>query len=168
MHHHLPRLAGLVAILATFALVPAAMATSPSTSSSTTVKERAYGKHCGAKSKARHGARTRTKCLKAMAKLADGTATTPSKACRGLSRTRAKGEHKSAFARCVVAGARLLKAAKRAARADGDDADSEADDEGDDSLEESDPIDPDSSLDDRDDDFDPFAASGKDGDGDDE
>jgi hypothetical protein len=166
MHHHLPRVAGLVAILAALLLAPAAQAASTSKSSRASAKERAYGKHCGPKSKQSRRAKSRAKCLDAMAKLANGSATSPRTACRGLSRKKVKGERKSAFARCVSEGARVLQAARRADHAADDAGDDEADDPG---LDEADPADDaDPSLDEGDaDDLDPLADDSAAGDADD-
>ena len=134
MLHHLPRVAGLVAILASLAFVPgAAAATTSKAPAGAKAKERAYGKYCGAKRKGPKAAAQRTKCLAAMAKLATGKSSSPSKACKGLSKKKAAGERKSAYARCVSEGAKLLKSKRRAkngtsAGGDGDDY-LEADDE---------------------------------------
>lgn len=118
MMHHGPRTAGLLAILAALLLAPGALAATPAqTSASAKAKERAYGKYCGAKRKAPARAAQRTKCLAAMSKLATGRTSSPSKACRGLTQKKVKGERKSAYARCVSAGARLMKAKRRAERA---------------------------------------------------
>jgi len=111
MLHHRPWAAGLVAILAALVLAPTALATSssPKASPAAKAKERAYGKHCGHKGKASAHA----KCLDAMAKLASGESVSPKKACRGLSKKRVRGERKSAFARCVRAGTKLMSQANR-------------------------------------------------------
>jgi len=113
MPHHRSWVTGLVAVLAALVLAPAALATSPSpkTSDAAKAKERAYGKHCGHKGKV--GARA--KCLDAMAKLASGDSVSPKKACRALSKKRVRGERKSAFARCVRAGTKLMLQASRRA-----------------------------------------------------
>lgn len=123
MMHHGPRASGLLAILAALLLAPNALAATPAKGAAAAkAKERAYGKHCGAKSKATKPAAQRAKCLEAMAKLATGKSSSPSKACAGLSKKKAKGERKSAFARCVSEGAKLMKAKRRAAGTDeGDD-----------------------------------------------
>jgi hypothetical protein len=122
MHHHLPRVAGLIAILAALLLAPSALAAGPQKSSGAGAKELAYGKHCGPKAKGHARSGARAKCLDAMSKLDAGTTASPSKACRSLSRKRGKGERKSAFARCVVAGARLLTTKEHGDGADeGDD-----------------------------------------------
>ena len=117
MMHHGPRAAGLLAVLATLLLVPSAFAATPAKGSAAAkANERAYGKHCGAKSKATKRAAQRAKCLEAMAKLATGKSSSPSRACAGVSKKKAKGERKSAYARCVSEGAKLLKAKRRAAK----------------------------------------------------
>jgi len=147
MHHHLPRAAGLVAILAALLLAPPALAASPHKSSGATAKERAYGKHCGPKAKDHGRSVARAKCLDAMSKLDTGATTSPRNACRGLGRKRAKGERTSAFVRCVVQGARLLKATKH-----GDHADDGDDEAGDDpGLDQADPADDSDCADDVDD-----------------
>ena len=112
MLHHRPWVAGLVAILATLVLAPTALAVNPSAKASAgaKAKERTYGKHCGPKGKSP----ARAKCLDAMAKLASGESASPRKACRALSKKRAQGERRSAFARCVREGRKLMKASRRA------------------------------------------------------
>lgn len=110
-----PRLAGLAAIIAALVLAPAAFAAGPSHGGAGTKgKERAYAKHCGANAKHSNRARTRTKCLVAMTRLAEGSTASPRTACRGLSHKRVRGEHGSPFARCVREGAKLLEAKQRA------------------------------------------------------
>jgi len=127
MLHHRPWAAGLVAILAALVLAPTALATSPSPKAAAAkAKERAYGKHCGRKGKAS----VRAKCLDAMAKLASGESVSPKKACRALSKKRVRGERKSAFARCVREGTKLMSQANR--RASGKSGAGAGADEGDD------------------------------------
>lgn len=129
MMHHGPRAAGLLAILAALLLVPNALAATPAKGpAAAKAKERAYGKHCGAKSKATKRAAQRAKCLEAMARLATGKSSSPSKACAGLSKKKARGERKSAYARCVSEGAKLLKAKRRAAHGGADAGAGEGDD----------------------------------------
>jgi hypothetical protein len=113
MLHHRPWVTGLVAILAALVLAPTALAAGPSPKApgAAKAKERAYGKHCGRKGKA--GARA--KCLDAMASLASGESVSPKKACRALSKKRVRGERKSAFARCVREGTKVLLQASRRA-----------------------------------------------------
>lgn len=114
MRHHRPRLAGLLAILAALLLAPSALAgtAAKQTAGATKADQRAYGKHCPTKE---GRASERSKCLQAMAKLDKGKTSSPSKACKGLSRKKVKGERKSPYARCVSEGAKLLKAKRRAA-----------------------------------------------------
>ncbi|MGH2944630.1 MAG: hypothetical protein ACRDLN_17855 [Solirubrobacteraceae bacterium] len=137
MLHHRPRLAGLVAILAALVLAPSALAASASKSpDGARSKDRAYGKRCAQKGKGSARSSARAKCIDALANLASGRSASPRKACRGLSRKRLKGERRSAFARCVAEGKKLLKANKRADRKGGgqpsaDDADDPSLDEGD-------------------------------------
>jgi hypothetical protein len=133
MLHHRPWVTGLVAILTALVLAPTALGAGPSQKvpAAAKAKERAYGKHCGRKGKAS----ARAKCLDAMASLASGESLSPKKACRGLSKKRVRGERKSAFARCVREGTKvMLQASRRASGksgAGGTGAD-EGDDAGDD------------------------------------
>jgi hypothetical protein len=115
MLHRRYRVVGLAAILAALVFAPSALAAAPSKMPTTAkAKERAYGKHCGQKTTVASGAASRVKCIDAMARLASGASSSPRKACRELSRKRAKGKRKSPFARCVVEGAKLLKGTDRA------------------------------------------------------
>lgn len=112
MLHHRPRVATLFALLAVlvFVVTPGGAAAAPSkVPGAAKAKERAYGKHCGAKHKGAVRSGQRAKCLDAMAKLATGRSSSPRKACAALSRKKVRGERKSAFARCVSAGVKLLK-----------------------------------------------------------
>lgn len=113
MLHHRSRVAGLLALAAVLVLAPAAAAAPSSKASAAKAKERAYGKYCGPKKKAAKRTKQRAKCLNAMASLATGKSSSPSRACRALSRKKVKGERKSAYARCVSEGAKLLKAKRR-------------------------------------------------------
>jgi hypothetical protein len=134
MLHHGRRVVGFAAILAALVFAGPALAASPSQArGGAKAKERAYGKHCGRKSADAGKARSRVKCIEAMAKLASGAATSPRQACRKLSRKRTKGTRKSAFARCVSEGAKLLKATHRA---DDGSRSGATDDDGDDSSDE--------------------------------
>jgi hypothetical protein len=110
MLHQRHRAVGLAAILAALVFAPSAMAAAPAKMpTSAKAKERAYGKHCGPKTTVATGAASRVKCIDAMAKLDSGASTSPRKACRDLSRKRAKGKRRSPFSRCVAEGAKLLK-----------------------------------------------------------
>jgi hypothetical protein len=75
-------------------------------------KGKAYGKHCGDQSK-KHVAGEKgtafSRCVTAMAKLADGTTTSPRAACKTESKKHVAGEKGTAFSRCVSAGAKLLE-----------------------------------------------------------
>jgi|GEM_PF-3172505 len=125
MLHHRPRFAGLLIILAALVLAPGALAAAPAKGpGAAKAKERVYGKHCGAKRNGSGRPAQRAKCIEAMSKLATGKSSSPRAACRALSRKKASGGRRSAFARCVVAGAKLLKSRGR-----GHD-DSATDDEG--------------------------------------
>lgn len=124
MTHHRPSAAGLLALVAALLLAPSAFAATPAKApASAKAKERAYGKHCAAKRKAPARAAQRTKCLEAMNRLATGRTSSPSKACRGLTRKKAKGERKSAYSRCVSEGAKLMKSLKAKRRAEANGAD---------------------------------------------
>jgi hypothetical protein len=128
MLHHRPRSAGLLLIFAALALAPSALAAAPATQAGTAkAKERLYGKHCGAKRTGSGRSAQRAKCLEAMSRLATGKSSSPRAACRALSHKKVSGGRRSAFARCVSAGAKLLRARDR----DDSDSDSGADDEGD-------------------------------------
>jgi hypothetical protein len=50
-------------------------------------------------------------CVTAMAHLAKGTSKSPAKACSTLSKKHVKGQRRTPYATCVVAGAQLLKTA---------------------------------------------------------
>lgn len=114
MLHTRPRLAVLLALVAALVLAPAAAAAVPSRApAGAQAKERAYGKQCGPKRKGPGRAGERVKCLEAMARLATGKSSSPQKACRALSRKKAKGARSSAYAQCVSAGAKLLKSRRR-------------------------------------------------------
>jgi hypothetical protein len=145
MLHHRPRFAGLLIIFAALVLAPSALAAAPAKGPvSTKAKEHLYGKHCGAKHSGSDRPAQRTKCLKAMSALGTGRSSSPRAACRALSRKKVGGEHRSAFSRCVSAGARLLKARDRvnsdtATEDEGDDPDSGAGD--DDASSSNDPVD---------------------------
>lgn len=114
MTHLWSRIAGFAAIVVVL-LAPAALASAsrPGPEASRKAKEKAYGKHCGPR-KGKH-ARTRARCLDAMAKLATGDSASPRDACRGLPDRRARGERTSAFERCVRAGTRVVESTQRAA-----------------------------------------------------
>jgi hypothetical protein len=115
-------------------------------------KERVYGKHCGPKRAGAGRPAQRAKCLEAMSKLATGKSSSPRAACRALSRKKARGGRRSAFARCVSAGARLLKSKGRGKRDSatddqGDDPDDSDGDDGDAADNDDDPDDLDAVLD---------------------
>ena len=50
-----------------------------------------------------------SRCVTAMAKLANGNARTPRAACAAMSKTHPAGEKGTPYSRCVAAGAKLLK-----------------------------------------------------------
>jgi hypothetical protein len=132
MRHHRTRFVGLLIIVAALVFAPGALAAPANGPGAAKAKERVYGKHCGAKRTGSRRPAERAKCLEAMSKLATGKSSSPRKACRALSRKKARGGRRSAFARCVSAGAKLLKSKGR-----GDGA-SATDDEGDDPDDDSD------------------------------
>jgi hypothetical protein len=120
MMHHRTRAAGLLVIVASLVLAPGALASAPANvSGPAKAKERAYGKHCGAKRQGAGRSASRAKCVEALSRLATGKSSSPHNACRALSRKKAKGQRKSPFALCVSAGARLLKS-KGARHSNGD------------------------------------------------
>lgn len=132
MLHHRSRAAGLIALIALLVFTPGATAATPAKAAGAAkAKVRAYGKHCKGR-----GA-DRAKCLDAMSRLAAGTSTSPRSACRSLGRRKAKGAHKSAYARCVSEGSKLMKSkrGKKGAASDDDEGnwgdDPEPDDDGD-------------------------------------
>jgi hypothetical protein len=76
-------------------------------------KGHAYGFFCKAESKT-HVAGTPgtpfSKCVTAMAKLANGSTTSPKTACATLSKKHVPGTQGTPYSACVTAGAQLLKA----------------------------------------------------------
>lgn len=86
--------------------------TTPAPTARPPAKARAYGKHCQDQSKKRIAGEKGTafsRCVTAMAKLAEGTTKSPRTACRDLSKKRVAGEKGTPFSRCVSAGAKLLE-----------------------------------------------------------
>jgi hypothetical protein len=116
----LATLAGVLAISAVPALASAAAPedpgaghkpSTPGPSASLPAKAKAYGKYCQGESKKHVEGEKGTpfsKCVTAMAKLANGSAESPQEACRGESKKHVKGEKGTPFSKCVVAGAKLL------------------------------------------------------------
>lgn len=83
----------------------------PPASASPPAKAKAYGKHCQNQSKKHVEGEKGTpfsKCVTAMAKLANGTTKNPRAACKDESKKHVKGEKGTPFSRCVSAGAKLL------------------------------------------------------------
>ncbi|HEY7632580.1 MAG TPA: hypothetical protein VH817_17875 [Thermoleophilaceae bacterium] len=82
----------------------------PGPNASPGAKAKAYGKYCQGESK-KHVAGTPgtpfSKCVTAMAKLANGSASNPTSACRGESKKHVKGEKGTPFSRCVSAAAKM-------------------------------------------------------------
>ena len=75
-------------------------------------KAKAHGTYCEAESKKHVKGEKGTafsRCVKAMAKLANGTAKNPRTACKDLSKKHVKGEKGTPFSRCVSGGAKLLE-----------------------------------------------------------
>ena len=75
----------------------------------------AYGKFCQGQPKKHVKGEKGTlfsECVTAMAHLAKGTTTSPSKACASLAKTHVKGMKGTPYSECVAAGAKLLAAEK--------------------------------------------------------
>jgi opacity protein-like surface antigen len=71
---------------------------------------KAYGRYCAGQSKKHVAGQPGTpfsQCVKAMAKLASGAATSPRAACKGLSKKHVAGQKGTPFSRCIVAAAHL-------------------------------------------------------------
>jgi hypothetical protein len=83
----------------------------PPASASLPAKAKAYGRYCQNQSK-KHVAGEKgtpfSKCVTAMAKLANGTTKNPRTACKDESKKHVAGEKGTPFSRCVSAGAKLL------------------------------------------------------------
>jgi hypothetical protein len=74
-------------------------------------KAKAYGKYCKTESKKHVKGQKGTpfsKCVTAMAKLANGTTKSPRTACKNESKRHVKGQNGTAFSKCVSGGAKLL------------------------------------------------------------
>jgi len=84
----------------------------PGPTASLPAKAKAYGKYCQGQSKT-HVAGTPgtafSKCVTGMAKLANGSVSTPLAACKSESKKHVAGEHGTPFSRCVSGAAKLLK-----------------------------------------------------------
>jgi len=75
-------------------------------------KAKAYGRYCKDQSKEHVKGDKGTpfsKCVTAMAKLANGSTKSPRAACKTESKKRVEGEKGTPFSKCVSAGAKLLK-----------------------------------------------------------
>ena len=87
-------------------------ATTPGPNASLPAKAKAYGKSCQDQSKT-HVAGTPgtpfSKCVTAMAKLANGSTNNPRTACKDESKTHVAGSPGTPFSLCVSSGAKLLK-----------------------------------------------------------
>lgn len=84
----------------------------PGPNASLPAKARAYGKYCKTQSKKHVKGEKGTpfsKCVTAMAKLANGSTKNPRTACKTESKKRVKGEKGTPFSKCVSGGAKLLR-----------------------------------------------------------
>ena len=75
-------------------------------------KAKAYGRYCEGESKKHEDGEKGTpfsRCVTAMAKLANGKTSSPRKACKQLSKKHKAGEKGTPFSRCVSQGAKLLR-----------------------------------------------------------
>jgi hypothetical protein len=75
-------------------------------------KARAYGRYCNTQSRKRVEGEKGTpfsKCVTAMAKLANGAVENPRTACKTESKKRVEGQKGTPFSKCVSAGAKLLE-----------------------------------------------------------
>lgn len=75
-------------------------------------KAKAYGRYCQGESKQRVEGEKGTafsRCVTAMARVANNDNLNPRKACQGLSKKHVKGEKGTEFSRCVVAAAKLRR-----------------------------------------------------------
>jgi hypothetical protein len=84
----------------------------PGPHASLPAKAKAYGKYCRSESKKHVKGEKGTpfsKCVTAMAKLANGSTDNPRTACKGESKKHLKGEKGTPFSKCVSAGAKLLE-----------------------------------------------------------
>ena len=102
-------LAGVSALLVT----PIALADDqPGPNAPLPAKAKAYGRYCQNQSKKHVAGQKGTpfsQCVTAMAKLANGQATSPKTACSAMSKKHVAGEKGTAYSRCVAAGAQLQK-----------------------------------------------------------
>jgi hypothetical protein len=103
----------------------------PGPSASANAKGKAYGKYCQTESKehvaGEHGTAF-SKCVTAMAKLANGQANNPRIACKNESKQHVAGQHGTPFSACVSGAAKLLE---DQAADDGSDTQTTGDDPGD-------------------------------------
>jgi len=85
--------------------------TTPGPHASLPAKAKAYGRYCQSFSK-KHVAGTPgtpfSRCVTAMAKLANDKADSPREACSSFSKKHVSGEKGTPFSRCVVAGKKLV------------------------------------------------------------
>ena len=84
----------------------------PGPNAHASAKAKAYGTYCKTESKKHVKGQKGTpfsKCVTAMAKLANQQTNSPVKACKTESKKHVKGQKGTPFSKCVVAGAKLLK-----------------------------------------------------------
>ena len=86
--------------------------TTPGPKAGLPAKAKAYGRYCKTESKKHVEGEKGTlfsKCVTAMAKLANGSTKNPRTACKTLSKKHVEGEKGTPFSKCVAGGAKLLK-----------------------------------------------------------
>jgi len=86
--------------------------TTPGPKAGLPAKARAYGRYCKDQSKKPVEGEKGTpfsKCVTAMAKLANGSVKNPRTACKSESKKHVEGEKGTPFSKCVSGGAKLLK-----------------------------------------------------------
>jgi hypothetical protein len=80
--------------------------------SPTPAKGKGHGKACQGQSKKHVAGQKGTpfsQCVQALAKIANGTASTPKAACKGLSKKHVAGQKGTPYSQCIVAAAQALK-----------------------------------------------------------
>ena len=84
----------------------------PGPGASLPAKARAYGRYCQGQSKTHVAGQKGTpfsQCVTAMAKLANGSTTSPKTACATMSKQHLAGQKGTPFSNCVASAAKLLK-----------------------------------------------------------
>jgi len=84
----------------------------PGPGASLPAKARAYGRYCQNQSKTHVAGQKGTpfsQCVTAMAKLANGSTTSPKAACATMSKQHVAGQKGTPFSNCVAGAAKLLK-----------------------------------------------------------